>query len=272
MRKVLDVALREFRHTVLTKAFLIAAVIFPTVMWGSMFALQAMLHAPTPPLEGAIAVVDPSGNVADNSVSATADQSSSSWQVALGGQALVGQIVLSNVNDDSFGNLSNFRVSLIRNGIEVFGQNYFPGSGTVARGGSLTVNLPANSTGDTVKVLLLGKNNQNNGILSLAEVQVFGQLTATVNLAGVANAQTLGLTLPNLSSGTSTVSVTLRIKFLLGDTNGDGVVNSGDTTQTRNRSGQATDVTNFRSDVNADGFINSGDTTAVRSRSGTFLP
>ena len=29
--------------------------------------------------------------------------------------------------------------------------------------------------------------------------------------------------------------------------------------QTRNRSGQTTDATNFRSDVNADGFINSGD-------------
>ena len=42
--------------------------------------------------------------------------------------------------------------------------------------------------------------------------------------------------------------------------------------QTRNRSGQATDATNFRSDVNADGFVNSGDTTVVRARSGTFLP
>jgi hypothetical protein len=59
---------------------------------------------------------------------------------------------------------------------------------------------------------------------------------------------------------------------LVGDTNGDGFVNSGDSLQTRNRSGQTTDLTNFRSDVNADGFINSGDTTLVRARSGTFLP
>jgi ABC-2 type transport system permease protein len=65
VRKVLDVALREFRHTVLTKAFLIAAVIFPTVMWGGSIALQAMLHAPTPPLDGKIAVVDPTGHVAE---------------------------------------------------------------------------------------------------------------------------------------------------------------------------------------------------------------
>ena len=51
-----------------------------------------------------------------------------------------------------------------------------------------------------------------------------------------------------------------------------GFVNAGDALQTRNRSGQATDATNFRSDVNADGFVNSGDTTVVRARSGTFLP
>ena len=59
---------------------------------------------------------------------------------------------------------------------------------------------------------------------------------------------------------------------LVGDTNGDSFVNSGDALQTRNRSGQATDATNFRSDVNADGFVNSGDTTLVRTRAGTFLP
>jgi hypothetical protein len=60
--------------------------------------------------------------------------------------------------------------------------------------------------------------------------------------------------------------------FLLGDTNADGAVNSGDTLQTRNRSGQAADATNFHSDVNTDGFVNSGDTTLVRARSGMALP
>ena len=57
-----------------------------------------------------------------------------------------------------------------------------------------------------------------------------------------------------------------------GDTNGDGVVNTGDALQTRNRSGQTTDATNFRSDVNVDGLVNSGDSIIVRSRSGTSLP
>jgi hypothetical protein len=70
--------------------------------------------------------------------------------------------------------------------------------------------------------------------------------------------------------GTSDVSIPMGV--LLGDSNGDRFVNAGDALQTRSRSGQGTDATNFRSDVNADGFINSGDTTAVRSRSGTALP
>src|SRR5204862_1281945 len=62
------------------------------------------------------------------------------------------------------------------------------------------------------------------------------------------------------------------MNVLMGDTNGDALVNAGDALQTRNRAGQVITATNFRSDVNADGFVNSGDTFIVRARSGTFLP
>jgi hypothetical protein len=48
-------------------------------------------------------------------------------------------------------------------------------------------------------------------------------------------------------------------------------VNSGDATVTRNRSGQTTDNTNFRSDINTDGAINGGDATLVKSASGTSV-
>ena len=58
------------------------------------------------------------------------------------------------------------------------------------------------------------------------------------------------------------------MSLLAGDTNGDRMVNSGDTLQTRNRSGGAASSTNFRSDVNTDGAVNSGDTSIVRARSG----
>jgi hypothetical protein len=95
-----------------------------------------------------------------------------------------------------------------------------------------------------------------------------------VNLTDAPNAQTLALTLINLTDtlGNETASVSGYMSVLFGDANGDGVVNSGDAQQTRNRSGQATGATNFRSDFNLDGTINSGDATVVRSRSGQFIP
>ncbi len=50
------------------------------------------------------------------------------------------------------------------------------------------------------------------------------------------------------------------------------MINSGAAQQTRNRSGQDADPTDFRSDFNRDGTINSGDATVMRSRSGEFIP
>jgi hypothetical protein len=58
---------------------------------------------------------------------------------------------------------------------------------------------------------------------------------------------------------------------LLGDTNGDGVVNGADTAQTKSQSGTAVTGSNFREDVNTDGFINSADISLVKSKSGTGL-
>jgi hypothetical protein len=99
-----------------------------------------------------------------------------------------------------------------------------------------------------------------------------GTLTPTVNLTSVTNGQRITVTLLGVNNGSGTGDVSVPMGVLVGDTNGDGFVNSGDALQTRSRSGQVTDATNFRSDVNVDGFVNSGDTITVRSRSGTSLP
>jgi len=95
-----------------------------------------------------------------------------------------------------------------------------------------------------------------------------------VNLSSVSNAQTITVSLTNVtdSFGNNSPTIAVPVGVLLGDSNADQFVNAGDALQTRSRSGQATDATNFRSDVNADGFLNSGDTLVVRSGSGTFLP
>ena len=92
----------------------------------------------------------------------------------------------------------------------------------------------------------------------------------TINLTNMADEHNYLVTLTNMNGTASGIPIPIGI--LRGDTNGDRVINTGDTLQTRNRSGQPTDATNFRSDVNVDGLVNSGDTLVVRARSGNFLP
>jgi hypothetical protein len=59
---------------------------------------------------------------------------------------------------------------------------------------------------------------------------------------------------------------------LVGDTTGNGSVNSSDISQTQSQSGQPVTSANFREDVTVNGFINSSDISLVQSKSGTALP
>jgi Dockerin type I domain len=70
----------------------------------------------------------------------------------------------------------------------------------------------------------------------------------------------------------SVTSASVTAGILVGDTNGDGTVNSADISQTKSRSGQAVDGSDYRSDLTADGSINSADISLVKSKSGTALP
>ena len=147
------------------------------------------------------------------------------------------------------------------------------------RPGEPAVECRTAGAGGTHQVLITFVNPVSVGGVSVSSID--GQATATqsvngsvvtVNLSSVANAQTVGITLTNVSTGPDTGNVFAQFKVLLGDANGDAVVNAGDAQQTRNRSGQDTNATNFRSDFNLDGGINSGDAAVVRARSGTSLP
>jgi len=113
----------------------------------------------------------------------------------------------------------------------------------------------------------IGSNGTSNG----GAVSINGA-TVTIPITNAIDAQALSITLNNVNDGTTTRSFTIPFGLLLGDSNGDRIVNSGDTTITRNRSGQTTDATNFRSDYNLDGTVNSGDAIVVRSRSGLSIP
>jgi hypothetical protein len=123
----------------------------------------------------------------------------------------------------------------------------------------------------TTPVTVGGTSIMSRDGLATATHSVSGAVV-TLNLSAVANAQTLGITLLNVSNGSTTNNINIPMAVLIGDTNGDGTVNAGDALQTRSRSGQPASTTNFRSDVNLDGVVNSGDSLSVRSRSGSFLP
>jgi hypothetical protein len=90
--------------------------------------------------------------------------------------------------------------------------------------------------------------------------------------AGACNAQYITIQLNNVSDGTHTISPSVTFGLLIGDTNGNGSVNSSDVAQTKAQSGMAACPPNFREDVNGDGIINSSDVALVKSKSGTSLP
>ncbi|MDQ6765670.1 MAG: dockerin type I domain-containing protein, partial [Verrucomicrobiota bacterium] len=138
------------------------------------------------------------------------------------------------------------------------------GSGVNSNGFQVVVAFPTTVTVGGVNVTSVDN-------LATATQSAVGAVV-TINLANVTDAQTINVTLTNVNDGTVTGDVSIPMGILLGDTNGDRFVNSGDAQQTRNRSGLTADATNFRSDVNTDGTINSGDTTIVRARAGTTLP
>ena len=94
----------------------------------------------------------------------------------------------------------------------------------------------------------------------------------TVNLAGIANAQRISITLTNVNDGTNSGDVSIPMAVLLGDTNGNGAVNGSDVAQIKLDSGQPATPLNFREDPNVSGTINGVDVSLAKSASGSMLP
>jgi len=176
-------------------------------------------------------------------------------------------MVQSAVSRKTHGGAGNFGVNLPLSGT----------AGTECRSGGATsdytiavtflANVSVNGTPQAA--VTSGSGTIGSGGVSNGGTVTISGNVVTIPLTNVATAQAITVTLNNVNGSSN---VTIPMSVLIGDTNADAFVNSGDALQTRNRSGQITDTTNFRSDVNTDGVVNSGDTLAVRNRSGTFLP
>lgn len=175
------------------------------------------------------------GNFSFRSVTHTGNQANSWWQVDLGGDFEVQQVVLFNrTGGEAPKRLSNFRVSVLDSaGNEVFGRDYFTLEGSVQ--GHLVVGLEAPVLGRTVRVSLLGYNLLGDGVLSLAEVEVMS------SASGQPNATPLGY----LTNWTQEPGVTAAQSSTLHgaaasraiDGNRDGIFSNGSVTHTADTEG-----------------------------------
>jgi hypothetical protein len=95
-----------------------------------------------------------------------------------------------------------------------------------------------------------------------------------VNLTGVANAQTITVSLANVTdaAGHFSPSVPISMGVLLGDVNASRRVDAADVSLVRQQTLQPVTPSNFRTDVNASGRIDAADVSIVRQQTLTSLP
>ncbi len=114
-----------------------------------------------------------------------------------------------------------------------------------------------------------GSASVSNGTGSVSNTSVSGN-SFTVDLSGVADRQTITVTVNNITDafGQTLPPFDLQVKLLLGDVTGNGAVNASDLGQVKANSGAPVNQANFRSDVIPTGMINSSDISAVKAASG----
>jgi hypothetical protein len=117
----------------------------------------------------------------------------------------------------------------------------------------------------------VGSASVTSGTGMVSSFSVSGS-QVTVNLTGVTDAQIITVMLFNVSDGTHMGNVPVSMGVLVGDVNGNAVVNASDVSLTKSQVGQPVSGSNFREDVNANGLINSVDVALVKSKVGTALP
>jgi hypothetical protein len=96
----------------------------------------------------------------------------------------------------------------------------------------------------------------------------------TVNLTGVTNAQTISVSLTNVTDSIGDFSsvVSGSMGVLLGDVNATGRVDAADVSAVRQQTLQSVTNSNFREDINTSGRIDAADVSIARQQTLTSLP
>jgi hypothetical protein len=112
------------------------------------------------------------------------------------------------------------------------------------------------------------------GTGSVSGNPTFSGNTMTVNLIGVTDVQRITVTLTNVTDTFSQVlpSTPVSMNVLIGDVNGNKIVNATDVALVKSQVGHAVTGSNFREDVNVDGSISSSDVALTKSHVGDGLP
>lgn len=134
----------------------------------------------------------------------------------------------------------------------------------VAGNHTIVLTYPSSPSGATATVAAHNPPAASGNVGSV----IYSGNDMIVTLTGVTDQQVLTLS----TSGGAVSPAVVPIGFLSGDTTGDRTVNSADIAQTKSKSGQTVDITNFRTDPNVDGNLNSADIALVKSKSGSALP
>jgi uncharacterized protein (DUF1800 family) len=105
------------------------------------------------------------------------------------------------------------------------------------------------------------------GTASAAAPSIAGNIV-TINLTGIGNSQSLGVTLNNVTAELGGVlpSITIPVRILEGDVNATGSMSGSDVNITKARVSKPLTVFNFRSDLNCNGSITGSDVNLITSR------
>ena len=120
------------------------------------------------------------------------------------------------------------------------------------------------------KEIVSGTAAVSDGAGSVAGNPVIAGNTMSVSLTGVSDVQQIAVTLSGVADAVGQIlpDTAVALRFLIGDTTGDGMVGSSDIGQTKAQSGAAAGPANFRNDINTSGAINASDLGQVKSNSG----